>query len=308
MTAPLPPWLRVVVRGWLNCNQIVLRGQTENCVIDAGHVSHAAATVERLRAPDALGEAPLHRLVNTHGHSDHVGGNATLVREFGCRVEIPRAYAAAIGAWERDAMWLDYTEQRSERFAFDGTLEPGDRTRMGEAEWVAVAAPGHDPAALMYFCPEWRLLASGDALWENGMGVVLSADGDTRPYDQALETLDVIEALDPAWVLPGHGAPFDGVGASLGRARERLAALRADPRRAARHALKVMLVFSILEAGGARWASIPGLVARVPIYRDLNARYLALAPEALAALLVDELERAGVVARRDDLLVPLIPA
>lgn len=307
MTAPLPPWMRVVVRGWLNCNQIVLRGSAENCVIDSGHVSHAATTVALLRAHDALGDAPLHRLVNTHGHSDHVGGNATLARAFGCRIDIPQAYASAIAGWERDAMWLDYTEQRSERFAFDGTLSPGDRVRMGEADWIAVAAPGHDPAALMYFCPEWRLLASGDALWEHGMGVVLSADGDARPYDQALETLDVIESLDPAWVIPGHGAPFATLAASLERSRERLAALRADPRRAARHALKVMLVFSILEAGGAPLSSIPAWVARVPICRDLNARYLNLSSDALASLLVDELVRAGAVALRDDLLVPLIP-
>ncbi len=35
---------------------------------------------------------------------------------------------------------------------------------------AALAAPGHDMGALVFYNPEHRILISGDALWQNGYG------------------------------------------------------------------------------------------------------------------------------------------
>jgi glyoxylase-like metal-dependent hydrolase (beta-lactamase superfamily II) len=43
---------------------------------------------------------------------------------------------------------------------------------MGGLNWQALAVPGHDMEALGYYNPEKRILISGDALWENGFGVI----------------------------------------------------------------------------------------------------------------------------------------
>src|SRR5690606_19302673 len=48
-------------------------------------------------------------------------------------------------------------------------------------------------------------------------------------------------------VLPGHGRAFGDVRAALDRAFARLDAMRADPRRHARHALKVLVKFLLLD-------------------------------------------------------------
>ena len=178
----------------------------------------------------------------------------------------------------------------------------------GKGFWVALAAPGHDAAAVMYWNPEWRILVSGDALWENGMGVVLAGDGDLTPYDRAAETLAAIERLNPAWVVPGHGAPFASVAAALARARERTEVLKSDPRKAARHVMKVMLIFSLLEAGRFEARDLPAMMTSVPVYRELNARYFGLAPTEVATMLVGELERARVLEHRNGAYFPAIPA
>ena len=83
----LPSSIRVVVRGWLNCNQVVLRAPGENVLVDSGYCTHRERTLELVRA--ALEGEPLERLVNTHCHSDHMGGNAAVQRAYGCRVTIP---------------------------------------------------------------------------------------------------------------------------------------------------------------------------------------------------------------------------
>jgi hypothetical protein len=52
-------------------------------------------------------------------------------------------------------------------------------------------------------------------------------------FDEVGATLDMIEALQPAVVLPGHGALFTDVAAALTEARRKLAGFVADPRKRA---------------------------------------------------------------------------
>lgn len=304
----LPRWIHVVVRGWLNSNQVVMRGRDANVVVDSGYVTHAQRTIELLRAPEALGQAPLDLLVNTHCHSDHMGGNASLARAFGCSIAIPGGAVGRIEHWDRQTLWLSYAEQDAEPFRADRSIDDVDVLDLGEGRWTALAAPGHDATALMFHCEEHGVLLTGDALWENGMGAILAPAHDTAAFDAAMATLDRIESLAPRCVIPGHGVPFTDVAAALQRARGRLVALRDDPRRAARHVMKVMLTFSLLAAGRIPLAALPEAVDRVPVLRELNAAWFRLPAPELASLLVGELERAGAVAREGAALVPLIAA
>ena len=59
--------------------------------------------------------------------------------------------------------------------------------------------------------------------------------------------LELIASLAVRTVLPGHGRLFQDVPAALERARGRLAALRADPRRNARNSIKALIKFLMLE-------------------------------------------------------------
>jgi glyoxylase-like metal-dependent hydrolase (beta-lactamase superfamily II) len=292
----LPPSLRVIVRGWLNCNQLVLLDAGEgNVLVDSGYHTHAGATLARLRAPEALGEAPLARLVNTHCHSDHIGGNAAVVERYDCRVTIPSGEAPEVDDWQRQERWNAYVDQETRRFRYDDTLAPGEVFHAGGLEWQAHAAPGHDMEALMFFEPRHGLLISGDALWSNGLGFVWPHEGHNPFIDAALATLDRIEELAPRVVLPGHGEPFGDVADAVTRARSRLLAFAADPRKTARHMMKVMLVFSLLHRGSLEAAAANDYVRGVPVYADLNARFLGEDPGTLGERLAGELAASGAV-------------
>ena len=114
----------------------------------------------------------------------------------------------------------------------------------------------------------------------------------------------MLATLDVRVVIPGHGEPFTDVGAALERARQRLAAFEADSLRVARHALKVNLVFSLLDKQQMPLAEMPGYLDRIGLYRDFNRQFFRLPPSELANLLIGELERSGVVRRADGWLVP----
>jgi glyoxylase-like metal-dependent hydrolase (beta-lactamase superfamily II) len=300
----LPITVRVIVRDWLNANSIVLLQPGYNVVVDTGYSSHANQTLALVRQPEHLGDEPIQLVVNTHCHSDHMGGNALLARTYGCPVAVPEGEASLIREWDTRALWLDYADQRAERFAVDQELVVGRRYGWGGLSWEAIAAPGHDTGALVFYCEAEQLLISGDALWENGFGVVPP----DRPgaLAAARETLDRIAALDVAVVIPGHGRPFTGIAAALDRSYQRMEAFNADSVRMARHALKVMLMFTLLERRQLPLSTLSEYLDSIPVYREYNAAYLGLAPSALAEMLVTELERAGAITRSGEFLKPAV--
>jgi glyoxylase-like metal-dependent hydrolase (beta-lactamase superfamily II) len=260
-------------------------------------VAHTLSTVIQ-----ALRGQPLDWLVNTHCHSDHMGGNAAVQSTYHCRLSIPRDEAPIVEAWDEQALWLAYADQRCERFSFDDTVAPDDTFHWGDLHWRAIAAPGHDMAALMFFCEETGLLISGDALWQNGFGIVLPGPDRMERLAATRTTLETIAGLPIRTVIPGHGKPFTDVDAAVQRSFQRLAAFERDELRMVRHVLKVMFVFSLMDRRRLAVDELNGYLESVPLYTDFNRRYLRLDPAALADLIVGELERAGAVRRTDGYL------
>lgn len=297
-----PSPMRVIVRDWLNANHILFLG-TDSTLIDTGYGDCLPQTLALLRAPEHLGGRRLDRIVNTHGHSDHIGGNAALRRLYECRISVPEGEAPLFAAWDTRALWLDYADQQAEKFAFDDIIRPGEVVEMGGMEWQAVAAPGHDMDALLFYCPEDRLLISGDALWANGFGVVLPSEGQVR-LAAARATLDTIAKLDVRATIPGHGAPFTDTDAALERAYGRIEAFEADPDRMARNCVRVMLMYALLHRRRMALAELPAYVQRVDVHREYNDLYFRLPPDRFAEMLVTDLEKAGAARRDDGWLMP----
>ncbi len=289
----LPPDITVFERGWLSSNNVLIQGARGTALVDSGYASHAAQTVALVRA--ALGDRPLDHLVNTHLHSDHCGGNAALQAAWpAMRTSIPRGLAAHVRDWDPVALTYAPTGQNCPQFRFDALLLPGTEIQMGDRLWQVHAAPGHDTHSVILFEPVSRTLVSADALWQRGFGVVFpELDGDGA-FDEVAATLDVIEALAPRWVVPGHGAPFTDVAQALGVARQRLARFVANPQQHLRYATKVLLKFKLLEAQSLEQSELLAWAQATPYLARLVHLQFAELPLAQAlALLVDELVASG---------------
>lgn len=298
----LPPQIRVLERGWLSSNNILFHDDGGCTLVDSGYVAHAAQTLLLLQ--HALAGKPLLRLINTHCHSDHMGCNAAVQRAYGCRICVPVGEAPGIAAWNETTLMLSYTGQTAERFGVDETICAGERLKLGAMDWVALAAPGHDPYALMFYQADERILISGDALWQNGFGLIFSElVGQTGAFAETRATLEAISRLDIATVIPGHGAPFGDVARALEIAFQRLDAYEREPVKLARHALKVMLSFSLMIHGRIALAALPQFLAERPIYADINQRFLQLTQAQLCEYLVRDLERAGALKQVDGWLL-----
>jgi len=293
----LPQRIVFIERDWLSSNNIVLHQADGAVLIDSGYHAHAAQTLSLVA--QALRGKPLLRLVNTHCHSDHMGGNAALARAHGCRISIPAGEASAIDAWDENAMMLAATGQSAERFFYSDTVAAGDVLELGGLAWQALAAPGHDPNALLFYAPEARILITGDALWENGFGLIFPELFGLSGFAAARSTLETMARLEVDTVIPGHGAPFGDIGKALTIAFARLDAYERDPTKLARHALKVMLSFALMIKGSMAESDLPGFIAGSSIYGEVNQRFLGLSDDQLRNYLVTDLERAGALTRRE---------
>lgn len=241
----LPPSIKVFERGWLSSNNVLLIDDACAALVDTGYATHAPQTLALVR--QTLGARPLDLIVNTHLHSDHCGGNALLQATWPCRTAIPVSEADAVRAWDETRLTFRATGQACERFSFTETIAPGVRLRLGALDWQVLGAPGHDPHSLMLYCADERILISADALWENGFGVIFPELEGESGFAEEQAVLEAIAERDVRLVIPGHGAPFTNVEQALERAFSRVAWLRADPARNARNALKVLIVFKLLE-------------------------------------------------------------
>ena len=298
----LPPEITVLERGWLSANNILFIGQHDTAIVDTGYCSHADQTVELVRG--TLQGRPLDRILNTHLHSDHCGGNAALQKTWpSVLTAIPPGQADHVRQWDAYALSYTPTGQECPPFRADTLLVPGSCVLLGDKPWQVHAAPGHDPHSVVLFEPQGRVLISADALWENGFGVVFPELEGEDAFAQVAATLDVIEQLSPLVVIPGHGPVFVDASRAIDGARRRLDGFVRNPGKHALYAAKVLLKYKLLE-----WQQIgiPDLTAwaqATPYFGMLRARHFAAQTEAeWLQSLADELVRSGAAVRQGEVL------
>lgn len=296
----------VLQRGWLSANNILFLPPdgAPATVVDTGYASHAEQTESLIRA--GLAGRSLGRVVNTHLHSDHCGGNARLQQQFGCETWVPEASLEAVRRWDEQALSFVRTDQRCEPFAAHRGIEPGAPIELGGREWIALSTPGHDPNALVFFEPESEVLISGDALWEDRLAIVFPELAGDDGFSGVRDALHTIETLKPRLVIPGHGAPFSDVGAAVATSRHRLAAFERMPERHLAYALRALAMFHMLEHRERTLAELAAWMARTPILR-LAMQSHGVAAERVGDIVgetIDRLLRDGALGRRGEVLHP----
>ena len=101
----LPPGIEVFERGWLSANTIFHFGDTDVSVVDTGYCAHQNLTLALVQsAIERHSLSGLNKIVNTHLHSDHCGGNQALAKKYSCEIDIPIAEELAVKHWDIDLL------------------------------------------------------------------------------------------------------------------------------------------------------------------------------------------------------------
>ncbi len=155
------------------------RATGEAVMIDAAN--------EHERLLELCTELGVRRVVETHGHWDHIAA-VPQVRDAG--------YQVAVSV--EDAAMLD---------GYDETLTDGERLRVGRVELEVIHTPGHTPGSLCFYVPGTPLLFTGDTLFPGGPGATHFPGGDFTSIIDSIERRIFARFGPETRVLPGHGRP-----------------------------------------------------------------------------------------------------
>ncbi|MCX5233369.1 MBL fold metallo-hydrolase [Streptomyces sp. NBC_00233] len=288
----LPQWFTWWQRPFPNANTLLLTGP-QPALIDSGFVGHADETAAWARAQ--AGDVAL--VVNTHWHSDHVGGNSLLQTQ-GAAIAAGRPEADAISRRDAGCCAAEYLDQPVAPYTVDMPLDDGQILRLGETDWAVVRTPGHTPGHLALWQPEERLLVVGDALSDYDVGWVnLALDG-PEAATTALASLTRIVDLAPRLVFPSHGPIPADPGRALAAAIQRAQRLVDDPDGAVWYGVRRIFAFALMIRGGIPAAEVESYLHARAWLNDA-ARLLDLTPEVLATELVTTMLARHAIALRD---------
>ena len=288
----LPDWVRWEQRSFPDANLLLLHGRVP-ALVDSGFVGHAQETADWVR--ERAGQVEL--VVNTHWHSDHVGGNALLqARGVGIAASVPDA--DALDRRDPGCCVAEYLDQPVAPYTVDQPLADGQVLTLGSADWEVVATPGHTPGHLCLWQPEERLLVVGDALSDYDVGWVnLALDG-PEAATTALASLQRLADLSPRVLLTAHGPVPVDTGAALDKALQRAQRLADDPQGAVWYGARRIFAYALMIRDGIPTAQVEGYLLERAWLQDA-ARQLNRDPQGLASELIEGMVSSGALVARE---------
>ena len=270
--APGVLWMRMPLPTALNhINVWALQDGPGWMIVDTGmHTPETAAAWDQLLAADGpLQGRPVTRVLSTHMHPDHVGMAGSLARRFQTRLWMTRLEylhcrvlvndtgrpvpTDGVHFYQRAGWQAEHLAAYHERFGSFGRyidqlpdsyrrVQDGEWLRVGDHDWRVVVGNGHSPEHACLYCPELKVLLSGDQVLPRITSIVAvhPTEPDADPLTDWLNSIDKVrrEVPDEVLVLPAHNLPFTGLHArldvlatSVHTGLERLLQALSEPRR-----------------------------------------------------------------------------
>lgn len=178
-----------------NCYLIADEETNEGILFDAG--LEPELLVEQVRASGVK----LVKLINTHGHIDHVAGNKAILDAF----DVP------LYIHEADVPMLEGVVMQAQMFGVEAensppptaTIDEGDEVTLGGWRFELLYVPGHSPGSLAFYQPDHGFCVVGDALFAGSVGRTDLPGGDWETLLASIRE-KLFQLPDETQILPGH--------------------------------------------------------------------------------------------------------
>ena len=141
-------------------------------------------------------------IVNTHGHFDHVGADASLKERYNVPIAVHRADAGLIPDAHEHSIFFGLETPKQPRP--DMLLEEGDTLKAGSITLEVLHTPGHTEGGICLYERKRSVLFTGDTLFRGSVGRTDFEGGSFEDLIKAIRT-KILPLGDEVRVLPGHG-------------------------------------------------------------------------------------------------------
>nr|WP_243435993.1 MBL fold metallo-hydrolase [Acanthopleuribacter pedis] len=193
-------------RGW-NSNSHFVVTKTGVLLFDTGSSESIGKGIKK--AIQSVTDLPVRWVINSHSHADHWFGNAAF-----SEAEIIASSAALETMKAHGPPSLAFYKRVTKGTIGETALvhptvllsENQKRTFGGVAVEFIFSNDGHSPGDLLMWLPEEKVMVGGDVLGSDWMPIV-TGHGNVPGL---IKTLEMVAALKPNIVLPGHGQATTG--------------------------------------------------------------------------------------------------
>jgi hydroxyacylglutathione hydrolase len=185
----------------LGVNSFILYDHTHECILVDPGCNNKSQQDELLEFIKNHELKPV-CIVNTHGHFDHVFGNAWAKSTFQCPLRLHINDLPLIQHVDKYAGLFGFTIDVSPMP--DSYLHDGENIYFGASSLLVIHVPGHSPGSICLYSAEGGFVIGGDVLFRGSIGRTDLPGGN---YEQLISGIREKLLTLPAntVVYPGHG-------------------------------------------------------------------------------------------------------
>lgn len=182
-------------------NTYLLSDESGECIIvDAGCAnSNEESELETYIASKRL--KPV-RLINTHGHIDHVAGSSFVTDTFHLPLEIHPDEAPLVERARQYGVVFGFELAKTP--VYEASLAHGQIIRFGQSEVEVRHVPGHSKGSVALYCSAQNFVITGDVLFRDSIGRTDLEGGSFDELQKSIYT-QLFTLDEDCVVYPGHG-------------------------------------------------------------------------------------------------------